>query len=294
MSRWVGLLTLMVLLACGGLAPQFGSMGPPWNTMHLPTSEAEVIFSTSMTLTLNYPHKTNAEVLSLWEEEAQNLGWKKIFADVKPDTTSVLYSDGDDNYMLVLMEKPDGVMANVALVEGEIAAGAPLSDLPGGAAAGGEALAGAKPTKSPTKRTKGEPPDVNSKPAEKATLKPKSASKPIPKPKPKRSSWGSSWVANLSSGDCKGIAEKNSAWCDSDDCKGIADGNSSWCSTGDCKGVVEKNSSWCDSDLCEAWADGNSSWCDNGDCKGIVEKNSSWCDSAACKAIADGNSSWCP
>jgi hypothetical protein len=262
--------------------------------MNLPTSGAEVFFSTSMTLTLNYPNKTNAEVLSLWEEEAQNLGWKKIFADVKPDTTSVLYSDGDDNYMLVLLEQPDGVMANVALVEGEIAAGAPLTDLPGGAAASGEALAGAKPTKPPTKTTKGESPDVNSKPAEKAASKPKSASKPIPKPKPKRSSWGSSWVAHLSSGDCKGIVEKNSSWCDSDDCKGIADGNSSWCSTGDCKGVVEKNSSWCDSDLCEAWADGNSSWCDNGDCKGIVEKNSSWCDSAACKAIADGNSSWCP
>lgn len=118
MSRIVALITVIVMLACGGLTPKLGSMGPPWSSMNIPTAGAEVVLSTSISLTLNYPNKTHPEVHAQWVEEANSRGWKTLLSDVNPDTTTVLYTDGSNNYMLVIVTQPAGVMVTLGLDEG--------------------------------------------------------------------------------------------------------------------------------------------------------------------------------
>jgi hypothetical protein len=292
MSRLLLLITLFITLACGGLAPQIGSVGPPWNTMNLPTTGTEVVLSTRISLTLKYPNQALLDVHNQWVEEAKTQGWKKVFSDIKPDTATTLYSDGVNNYMIVVVSQPDGAMVTLGLDEGgssgvDPAAIKRIADVT-------EAVEKPAVELSPADKVEEEDTDEAAAQGDDTDTDADAAPAAAQVTSKASSSWGSTWVANMSSGDCKGITEKNASWCDSADCKGIADGNASWCSTQDCKGVADKNASWCSSALCKAWADGNASWCDNGDCRGIVEKNPSWCNSPACKAIADGNSSWCP
>lgn len=118
MSRIVALITVIAMLACGGLTPKLGSVGPPWSSMNIPTAGAEVVLSTSISLTLNYPNKTLPEVHAQWVEEANSRGWKTLLSDVNPDTTTVLFTDGSDNYMLVIFAQPAGVMVTLGLDKG--------------------------------------------------------------------------------------------------------------------------------------------------------------------------------
>jgi hypothetical protein len=108
------------------------------------------------------------------------------------------------------------------------------------------------------------------------------------------SAWASGYIGSLSSGDCKGIASGDRAWCDTNDCKGIASHDRTWCDTNDCKGVATSDRTWCESSLCKAWATSDRTWCDDNDCKGVATKDRTWCESPQCKAIASSDRTWCP
>ncbi len=113
-------------------------------------------------------------------------------------------------------------------------------------------------------------------------------------------------VNKLSYLDCKGMATKNTSWCQTYDCRGIVSWDYNKCTTKDCKGIASANYSFCDSYDCRGIANGRKCELDKEECKksgdsskcdsefsGCISNAKSFCKTWSCRAIVTGDSGYC-